>query len=119
MGVAPDAEIDGKGLILISSEEGETEENMDKPLSAFGLGDGGVLSCDDFLQNYTLRAYLWQMMEKPEDGSDFIVTGDKDKLQPKEAEEEKTEVNHRRRSRRLTVTRSSFVMKSLLPQQMT
>merc|ERR1719328_114079 len=51
--VAPDAEIDGKGLILISSEEGETEENMDKPLSAFGLGDGGVLSCDDFLQNYT------------------------------------------------------------------
>jgi len=89
--VAPDAEIDGKGLILISSEEGETEENMDKPLSAFGLGDGGVLSCDDFLQNYTLRAYLWQMTEKPEDGSDFIVTGDKDKLQPKEAEEEKKE----------------------------
>merc|ERR1719167_1322321 len=30
-------------------------------------------------------------MEKPEDGSDFIVTGDKDKLQPKEAEEEKKE----------------------------
>merc|ERR1719342_692184 len=89
--VAPDAEIEGKGLILISSEEGETEENMDKPLSAFGLGDGGVLSCDDFLQNYTLRAYLWQMTEKPEDGSDFIVTGDKDKLQPKEAEEEKKE----------------------------
>merc|ERR1712156_1168879 len=89
--VAPDAEIDGKGLILISSEEGETEENMDKPLSTFGLGDGGVMGCDDFLQNYTLRAYLWQMTEKPEDGSDFIVTGDKDKLQPKEAEEEKKE----------------------------
>jgi len=89
--VAPDAEIDGKGVILLSSEEGETEENMDKPLSAFGLGDGGVLSCDDFLQNYTLRVYLWQMTEKPEDGSDFIVTGDKDKLQPKEAEEEKKE----------------------------
>ena len=35
--------------------------------------------------------YLWQMTEKPEDGSDFIVTGDKDKLQPKEAEEEKKE----------------------------
>ena len=32
------------------------------------------------------------MTEKPEDGSDFIVTGDKDKLQPKEAEEEKKEV---------------------------
>ena len=35
---------------------------------------------------------MWQMTEKPEDGSDFIVTGDKDKLQPKEAEEEKKEV---------------------------
>merc|ERR1712181_15642 len=90
--VAPDAEIDGKGVIILSSEEGETEENMDKPLSAFGLADGGVLSCDDFLQNYTLRVYLWQMTEKTEDGSDFIVTGDKDKLQPKEAEEEKKEV---------------------------
>ena len=31
---------------------------MDKPLSAFGLADGGVLSCDDFLQNYTLRVRL-------------------------------------------------------------
>ena len=31
------------------------------------------------------------MTEKPEDGSDFIVTGDKEKLQPKEAEEEKKE----------------------------
>merc|ERR1719250_533789 len=31
------------------------------------------------------------MTEKPEDGSDFIVTGDKDKLQPKEAGEEKKE----------------------------
>ena len=33
---------------------------MDKPLSAFGLGDGGVLSCDDFLQNYTLRVGLFE-----------------------------------------------------------
>ena len=37
------------------------------------------------------KVYLWQMTEKPEDGSDFIVTGDKEKLQPKEAEEEKKE----------------------------
>ena len=94
---------------MSAKQQGETEENMDKPLSAFGLADGGVLGCDDFLQNYTLRVawfiqtqvhkmnwyhgqvYLWQMTEKPEDGSDFIVTGDKDKLQPKEAEEEKKE----------------------------
>jgi len=90
--VAPDAEIEGKGMILISSEEGETDCNNDKVLKDFGLGDGSVLGLDDFLQNYNLRAYLWQMDEKPEDGSDFIVTGDKSQLQPKEAEEEKEEV---------------------------
>jgi len=90
--VAPDAEIEGKGMILISSEEGESECNNDKNMKEFGLADGSVLSLDDFLQNYTLRAYLWQMDEKPEDGSDFIVTGDKSQLQPKEIEEEKEEV---------------------------
>lgn len=90
--VAPDVEVDGKGIILISSEEGETECNNEKFLSSFGLGDGSVITCDDFLQNYNLRAYLWQMTEKPEDGSDFIVTGDKTQLQPKEEEKEKEEV---------------------------
>lgn len=43
------------------------------------------------INRYHGQVYLWQMTEKPEDGSDFIVTGDKDKLQPKEAEEEKKE----------------------------
>ena len=28
--VAPDVEVEGKGIILISSEEGETEVNNDK-----------------------------------------------------------------------------------------
>merc|ERR1719268_221505 len=49
--VAPDAEVEGKGVVLISSEEGETECNNDKCLQEFGLMDGAVLSCDDFLQN--------------------------------------------------------------------
>jgi len=89
--VAPDAEIEGKGVILISSEEGETECNNEKCLQEFGLMDGAVLSCDDFLQNYSLKAYLWQMTEKPEDGSEFIVTGDKTQLQPKEPEAEAEE----------------------------
>merc|ERR1719348_2782588 len=57
--VAPDAEIEGKGLILISSEEGETECNNEKFLKDFGLVDGSVLLCDDFLQNYNLKVYLW------------------------------------------------------------
>ena len=45
----------GKGVILISSEEGETESNNDKFLKDFGLVDGNVLACDDFLQNYNLK----------------------------------------------------------------
>jgi len=93
--VAPDAEIDGKGVILISSEEGETDCNNDKFLKDFDLVDGSVLSCDDFLQNYTLKVYLWHA-DKLEDGADFLVTGDKDQLKPKEEEpvkETKEETN--------------------------
>merc|ERR1719483_766597 len=93
--VAPDAEIEGKGVILISSEEGETECNNDKFLKDFGLVDGNVLACDDFLQNYNLKVYLWHA-DKLEDGQDFLVTGDKDQLQPKEDEpvkETKEETN--------------------------
>eukprot|EP00794_Sanderia_malayensis_P018863 gene18863-20763_t len=53
--VAPDVEIDdGKGTILISSEEGETEENNDKVLSYFKIISGTRLKADDFLQNYEL-----------------------------------------------------------------
>lgn len=71
--VAPDVEIDdGKGTILVSSEEGETEgvrylpvelryvridsvaENLPRRLAEFGVGDGSRLKCDDFLQNYQL-----------------------------------------------------------------
>jgi len=86
--VAPDAEIEGKGLILISSEEGETECNNEKFLKDFGLVDGSVLVCDDFLQNYNLKVYLWHA-DKIEDGVDYIVTGDKEQLQPKEEEKPK------------------------------
>nr|XP_002735932.1 PREDICTED: SUMO-activating enzyme subunit 2-like [Saccoglossus kowalevskii] len=53
--VAPDVEIDdGKGTILISSEEGETEENNDKFLSDFAIINGSRLKVDDFLQQYEL-----------------------------------------------------------------
>jgi ubiquitin-like 1-activating enzyme E1 B len=47
----------GKGLILISSEEGETECNNDKFLSDFNLKEGSILTCDDFLQNYQLKVF--------------------------------------------------------------
>jgi len=92
--VAPDAEIEGKGVILISSEEGETECNNDKVLKDFGLVDGNVLACDDFLQNYNLKVFLWHA-DKLDDGQEFIVTGDKEQLKPKEEEpEEKKEATN-------------------------
>ena len=95
-------------VLQVDEETGkrETECNDEKMLSDF-ISDGAVLTFDDFLQNYNLRvshldlfstysnflrqAFLWQMDEKPEDGSDFIVTGDKEQLQPKEEEEKAKE----------------------------
>ncbi|XP_061577138.1 SUMO-activating enzyme subunit 2 [Cololabis saira] len=53
--VAPDVQIeDGKGTILISSEEGETDANNDKFIGDFGIRNGSRLQADDFLQDYTL-----------------------------------------------------------------
>jgi len=89
--IAPDAEIEGKGIVMISSDpEDGTDANNDKSLSTLGLVDGSVVTCDDFLQNYNLKVYLWHA-DKFEDGSDFLVTGDKEQLKPKEPEEEKKE----------------------------
>ena len=53
--IAPDVEIeDGKGTILISSEEGETDQNNLKILSNFAITSGSRLKVDDFHQNYEL-----------------------------------------------------------------
>ena len=60
--VAPDAEIEGKGVVLISSEDdGEDDDTLkDKLLKDFGLSDGSILSCDDFLQDYNVKVFLYQ-----------------------------------------------------------
>ncbi|XP_063589886.1 SUMO-activating enzyme subunit 2-like [Penaeus indicus] len=85
--IAPDVELcDGKGTILISSEEGETEANNDKLLKDFGIQEGTRLNCDDFLQNYTLVVNVIHS-EKLDDGAEFEVIGDPDEL--KRAQEEK------------------------------
>jgi len=86
--VAPDAEIEGKGVVLISSEEGETECNNDKFLKDFGLMDGAVMSCDDFLQDYNIKVILYHA-EKLDDGVEYVIVGDPSQLKPKEKEEEK------------------------------
>ena len=81
--VAPD--VTSGATILISSEEGETEANNDKFLKDFGIKDGSILECDDFLQNYNLKVFIYHA-DKLEEGKEFIVTGDKDQLKPKEEE---------------------------------
>ena len=60
--VAPDAEIEGRGVVLISSEDdGEDDDTLkDKLLKDFGLSDGSILSCDDFLQDYNVKVFLYQ-----------------------------------------------------------
>uniref|UniRef100_A0A674N706 SUMO-activating enzyme subunit 2 n=1 Tax=Takifugu rubripes TaxID=31033 RepID=A0A674N706_TAKRU len=91
--VAPDVQIeDGKGTILISSEEGETEANNNKFLSDFGIRNGSRLQADDFLQDYTLLVNVLHTEELERD-VEFEVIGDApDKAPPPQANQE--EVNN-------------------------
>ncbi|XP_028264085.1 SUMO-activating enzyme subunit 2 [Parambassis ranga] len=74
--VAPDVQIeDGKGTILISSEEGETEANNRKFLSDFGIRNGSRLQADDFLQDYTLLITVLHTEELERD-LEFEVVGE-------------------------------------------
>ncbi|KAH0619442.1 hypothetical protein JD844_000065 [Phrynosoma platyrhinos] len=84
--VAPDVQIeDGKGTILISSEEGETEANNHKKLSEFGIRNGTRLQADDFLQDYTLLINVLHCEELEKD-VEFEVVGD-EVVGPKTSEE--------------------------------
>ena len=76
--LAPDVEIDdGKGTILISSsEEGETEENMGRPLAYFNIGNNDRLKCDDFMQNFQLVLIVLHSEEGGSDPTAFEVVGD-------------------------------------------
>ena len=42
------------GTILISSEDGETDDNLSLKLDKFGIQDGSRLKVDDFLHNSKL-----------------------------------------------------------------
>ncbi|XP_038609721.1 SUMO-activating enzyme subunit 2 isoform X1 [Tachyglossus aculeatus] len=86
--VAPDVQIeDGKGTILISSEEGETEANNHKKLSEFGIRNGSRLQADDFLQDYTLLINLLHSEDLGKD-VEFEVVGDApEKVGPKPADQ--------------------------------
>uniref|UniRef100_A0A6Q2YA99 SUMO-activating enzyme subunit 2 n=1 Tax=Esox lucius TaxID=8010 RepID=A0A6Q2YA99_ESOLU len=94
--VAPDVQIeDGKGTILISSEEGETEANNSKFLSDFGIRNGSRLQVDDFLQDYTLLVNVIHCEELEKD-VEFEVVGDapdKAPTPPSSQEEQKNFAN--------------------------
>jgi len=87
--IAPDVEIDdGKGSIIISSEEGETEENNDKTLSSFGIEHNTRLKCDDFLQNYSLNLNVAHV-DKLDGEKEFQIVGDLSEFHAKEEENKK------------------------------
>lgn len=81
----PDVLIDGKGVIVISSEEDETECNNDKLLTAMDIVDGCILKADDFFQNYELSIIILHK-DVERDGDLFEVIADPNMLK---AEEEK------------------------------
>ncbi|KAJ8919651.1 hypothetical protein NQ315_006178 [Exocentrus adspersus] len=82
--VAPDVVLDGKGVVVISSEEGEMQANDDKQLIELGIVDGSILKCDDFLQNYELTVAVNQYEAKEKDDPLYKVVANKDELKAKE-----------------------------------
>lgn len=79
--VNPDVMLDGKGIIVISSEEGETEENEGKLLKDLFIVDGCILKVDDFFQNYELTVTVFHKTAE-RDEPKFHIVADKDVLKP-------------------------------------
>uniref|UniRef100_A0A1A9VN27 SUMO-activating enzyme subunit n=1 Tax=Glossina austeni TaxID=7395 RepID=A0A1A9VN27_GLOAU len=81
--INPDVLIDSKGVVVISSEEAETECNEEKFLNELDIVDGVILKCDDFFQNYELNIIIIHT-DAEHDCPLFEVVADKDQLKPKE-----------------------------------
>lgn len=77
--VNPDVMLDGKGVIIISSEEGETECNEGKLLKEMSIVDGCILKVDDFFQNYELTITIFHKTAE-RDEAKFEIIADKDVL---------------------------------------
>uniref|UniRef100_A0A1A9ZX08 SUMO-activating enzyme subunit n=1 Tax=Glossina pallidipes TaxID=7398 RepID=A0A1A9ZX08_GLOPL len=80
--INPDVLIDSKGVVVISSEEAETECNEEKFLNELDIVDGVILKCDDFFQNYELNIIIIHT-DAEHECSLFEVVADKDQLKPK------------------------------------
>ncbi|XP_067645461.1 SUMO-activating enzyme subunit 2 [Eurosta solidaginis] len=87
--VNPDVVEPNKGIVIISSEEGETESNEEKLMSEMGIVDGVVLKCDDFFQNYELDVIVIHFDADREDDL-FEVTSESNQI--KQKDDEKKEV---------------------------
>ncbi|KAG5684492.1 hypothetical protein PVAND_013722 [Polypedilum vanderplanki] len=85
--VNPDVMIDGKGIIVISSEEGETECNEEKLLKEMQIVDGCILKAEDFFQNYELTITIVHKKAEREDAK-FEIIADKNILKTAESVEE-------------------------------
>ncbi|XP_017777990.1 PREDICTED: SUMO-activating enzyme subunit 2 [Nicrophorus vespilloides] len=83
--VAPDVVLDGKGVVVISSEEGETAANDNKTLTEMGIVDGAILKVDDFLQNYELTICIHHYVPKEKEDPLYKILADMD-LQAKSEE---------------------------------
>lgn len=79
--VNPDVIIDIKGVVVISSEEGATECNEERFMNEMDIGDGIILKCDDFFQNYELNIIITHMDAEGESLS-IEVIANRDQLQP-------------------------------------
>ncbi|XP_058985705.1 SUMO-activating enzyme subunit 2-like [Musca domestica] len=87
--VNPDVIVDAKGVVVISSEEGETECNESKLMSEMDIVDGVLLKCDDFFQNYELSIIIVHI-DAERDEPLFEVIADPNQLKPKKEETVKT-----------------------------
>lgn len=86
----PDVITEGKGLVLISSEEGETDCNNDKKLNELEVVDGCILKVDDFVQQYELTVIIAHK-EADREGDLYEVIADPDSLKPEASVDEKAE----------------------------
>ncbi|KAK8390761.1 hypothetical protein O3P69_010462 [Scylla paramamosain] len=112
---APDVEVvDGKGTILISSEEGETQENNGKMLKEFNIVDGTQLNCDDFLQNYNILVDIIDC-DQLKDGAEFEVIGDPEQLKKEQEEQAKEQDKKEEEQTSSSSTSAATAAASLLP----
>lgn len=105
--VKPDVEVPLTSTVLLSSEEGETDDIEGKLLSEMNIVDGVILKADDFFQNYELRIIISHFDAEREDNL-FEVVAQAKQLQPKEEEEQdKEKVEEKQEEKKVDIEKSA------------